>query len=42
LCKKCGDGTIANFSKRTINNNEKTLIGSDDLYEAVCRKHYLL
>lgn len=41
LCKKCGDGTIANFSKRTINNKEKTLIGSDDLYEAVCRKHYL-
>ena len=42
LCKKCGDGTEAIFSKRIIENNEKTLIGSGDTYEAVCRKHYLL
>jgi thymidine kinase len=43
LCKKCGDGTSAHFTKRIIqNNNEKTLVGSDDIYEAVCRKHYLM
>jgi thymidine kinase len=41
LCKKCGDGTLAHFTKRITNNNETTLIGSDDIYEAVCRKHYL-
>lgn len=40
LCKKCGDGTLAHFSKRIILNNEKTLVGSDDVYEAVCRYHY--
>ena len=44
LCKKCGDGTLAHFSKRIINNNETneiTLVGSDDIYEAVCRKHHM-
>lgn len=41
LCKKCGDGTHAHFTKRIINKDEKTIIGSDDIYEAVCRKHYL-
>jgi len=40
LCKKCGDGTLAHFSKRIIKDNEKTLVGSDDIYEAVCRKHF--
>jgi thymidine kinase len=41
LCKRCSDGTLAHFTKRTTNNNELTLVGSDDIYEAVCRKHYL-
>ena len=41
LCKKCADGTFANFTKRTSSNMDKTLIGSDDMYEAVCRKHFL-
>ncbi len=41
LCKRCGDGTLAHFSKRITQSNEKTLVGSDDIYEAVCRKHYL-
>ena len=39
LCKKCGDGTLAHFSKRITSDNEKTLVGSDDIYEAVCRYH---
>lgn len=42
LCKKCCDGTLAHFSKRIVNNNEKTLVGSNDVYEAVCRKHFLV
>lgn len=42
LCKKCGDGTLAHFTKRITNESEKTLVGSDDIYEAVCRKHFLI
>jgi thymidine kinase len=40
LCKKCGDGTVASFSKRIVNSQERELVGSDGIYEAVCRKHY--
>jgi thymidine kinase len=40
LCKRCGDGTLAHFSKRITTNNETTLVGSDDIYEAVCRMHH--
>ena len=40
LCKKCGDGTEACFSKRIINSSERELVGSDGIYEAVCRYHY--
>ncbi len=40
LCKKCGDGTEAIFSKRIVANKELQLVGSDDMYEACCRKHY--
>ena len=44
LCTKCGDGTHAHFSKRTVkdvSDDEKILVGSYAVYEAVCRKHYL-
>lgn len=41
LCKKCGDGTLAHFTKRITSDNQTTLVGSDDIYEAVCRKHFL-
>jgi thymidine kinase len=41
LCKKCGDGTLAHFTRRKTKNDELTLIGSDAIYEAVCRFHYL-
>ncbi len=40
LCKKCGDGTEACFSKRIINSSKRELVGSDGVYEAVCRYHY--
>ena len=41
LCKKCGDGTPAYFTMRTIQNDtSKIMVGSNELYEAVCRKHY--
>jgi len=41
LCKKCGNGTLAHFTKRITNDFQTTLVGSDDVYEAVCRKHFL-
>jgi thymidine kinase len=41
LCKKCGNGTLAHFTKRITNEYQTTLVGSDDIYEAVCRKHFL-
>ena len=41
LCKKCGDGTKAHFSKRLTTDEQTILVGSDDVYEAVCRKHFL-
>ena len=41
LCKKCGNGTLAHFTKRITSDCQTTLVGSDDVYEAVCRKHFL-
>jgi thymidine kinase len=41
LCKRCGDGTKAHFSKRIVKEEQTILVGSDDVYEAVCRKHFL-
>ena len=41
LCSKCCDGTPAIFSKKIINDEENILVGSDDIYIAVCRKHFL-
>lgn len=42
LCKLCGDGTPALFTKRTdTNKSGQVLIGGSDIYMAVCRKHYL-
>lgn len=40
LCKQCGDGTEACFSKRIIQSDKRELVGSEGVYEAVCRKHY--
>lgn len=41
FCKICNDGTPAYFTKRCINNTKQELVGSDDIYMAVCRKHFL-
>jgi len=45
LCKKCGDGTAAHFNKilKNINSNgEQIIVGSNDKFESVCRKHYMM
>ncbi len=49
LCKRCCeansckkiDGTLANFTMRTTADESQTVVGSSDVYEAVCRKHFL-
>lgn len=40
LCKECGDGTLATFSKRVVSSTDRELVGSDGVYVAVCRNHY--
>ena len=42
ICKDCGDGTPALFTKRIVNNRKKVLIGGENEYVSVCRKHYLI
>jgi len=42
LCKTCGDGTEANFSHRiSSENNNQVLVGGNEMYMALCRKHFL-
>jgi len=42
FCKLCNDGTPGDFSKRIEHDiKEQTLVGNDNYYVAVCRKHYL-
>lgn len=39
LCKDCNDGTLASFSKRITDDQSQELVGAEDSYKAVCRKH---
>ena len=41
LCKRCGDGTLAHFTKRISKDEEEVIVGGEELYESVCRKHFL-
>jgi thymidine kinase len=41
FCKRCNNGTLAQFTKRLTDDKEKIIIGTSDLYIAVCRKHFL-
>tara|TARA_B100000963_G_C22615503_1_gene667117 strand:- start:731 stop:1306 length:576 start_codon:yes stop_codon:yes gene_type:complete len=38
LCKICG--ADASFTKRIVQSKETVLIGTGDIYQAVCRRHY--
>jgi thymidine kinase len=39
-CMECKDGTLAHFTKRTLNStNQQEMVGAGDIYMAVCRKH---
>ena len=42
LCKYCYNGTPAIFSHRiNNNNNEQIVIGNEESYVSLCRKHYI-
>jgi len=42
FCKMCNDGTTAHFTKRISQSKEGTIVvGNDNIYMPVCRKHYL-
>ena len=42
LCKRCGDGTPALFSALVKGTkSEQIFVGGSDMYEAMCRRHYL-
>lgn len=41
LCTVCSDGTPALFSYRVGDSTTQVAVGSEDLYQPLCRKHYL-
>ena len=41
LCKRCGDGTPALFTYSKSTKDTQVCVGDADIYEALCRKHYL-
>ena len=41
FCKLCGDGTPALFTYGSTEDETLVVLGQADIYQAVCRKHYL-
>lgn len=42
LCRSCGDGTAAIFTRSVTATREgQVAVGGADMYEPVCRRHYL-
>lgn len=42
LCLTCKDGTLASFTKRISDSSDLVVIGSEESYQPVCRKCYLI
>lgn len=40
LCKLCGDGTPAIFTRALRQSDTQVAVGGADLYEPVCRRHF--
>jgi len=40
LCKICADGTRGHFTKSITDKTDEIMVGADELYIPVCRKHY--
>jgi thymidine kinase len=41
LCRRCGDGTAAIFTRSVSIRDSQVAVGGADMYEPVCRHHYL-
>ena len=41
LCMECNNGTPGPFTKRIVENQDVELVGGNDCYKAVCRKHLI-
>jgi thymidine kinase len=41
LCRRCGDGTAAIFTKALSGREERVTVGGANIYEPMCRRHYL-
>jgi len=41
LCLHCNDGTIGSFSHCNMRHKDQILVGESNIYNSVCRKHYL-
>ena len=39
MCMDCLDGTQGPFTKRIVESKKLELVGGDDMYKAVCRRH---
>ena len=40
LCRRCGDGTAAIFTRALAAQEGQVAVGGADLYEPVCRRHF--
>jgi len=43
LCRRCGDGTLAIFTRAVVSvaKEGQIAVGGADMYEPVCRRHFL-
>jgi thymidine kinase len=41
LCKRCNDGTEAIFTRAFAQRAEQVAVGGAEMYEPVCRRHFL-
>jgi thymidine kinase len=41
FCRDCGDGTEAIFTYCNQRKDEQVVVGGAEMYESLCRKHYL-
>lgn len=41
LCRHCGDGTPAIFTRALVAHGAQVAVGGAEMYEPVCRRHYV-
>jgi thymidine kinase len=40
LCRQCGDGTAAIFTRSLASRSDQVAVGGAEMYEPVCRRHF--